>query len=522
MKPLLKTFSLLFVTGFLLLLGACSNPDGEMGTITINVEGRTARWAGTVPNFTTLGYPAYEINLLQNNISVKSATVAQGDSSAYLTVEPGEYTLKVDAYLNSYHFATYSDVHIIDAGPNTITVNMERLSSPAIVITQDDGSGGTYTFPAKVITYTTTDTLTLTVINFGGTATGPLTIDLSSDFTSVDTLPSGDLVQDGSFILSVSPILGLVTASSPYTSTIRIRNASGDPLTSFEVEFSVTGTLSTVTFDLRGGTSTSPLDQTVVTGGFATEPTTTPTRDPSGLSGWYDFDGWYKEAALTNPWLFNTDTVEANTTLYAKWKPLKLPGETGPGGGIIFYVEDAGPGFTVDGYGTAGVGSGFATYTAHYLEAAPANATNSSWIGSATASVIIPETTGITTFTSTLVGVRNFIGKGRRDTQIIVAFYADITQSTNVTPVSDTAANRAVGYRAPAPYDTIDDWFLPSIGELDVLYIHENVTPDVGMGTNMFWSSSQYNAINAWRQNASNRSYAAKDITHFVRAIRAF
>ena len=33
----------------------------------------------------------------------------------------------------------------------------------------------------------------------------------------------------------------------------------------------------------------------------------------------YRFDGWYKNAACTKAWNFETDTVTTNTTLYAKW-----------------------------------------------------------------------------------------------------------------------------------------------------------------------------------------------------------
>jgi uncharacterized repeat protein (TIGR02543 family) len=36
----------------------------------------------------------------------------------------------------------------------------------------------------------------------------------------------------------------------------------------------------------------------------------------------HNFDGWYKEAAFTNPWNFGTDTVTMDTTIYAKWIPV--------------------------------------------------------------------------------------------------------------------------------------------------------------------------------------------------------
>ena len=68
----------------------------------------------------------------------------------------------------------------------------------------------------------------------------------------------------------------------------------------------------TVTFDLNGHGDTAPAIQKVSPEGKATKPS-----DPQE-SG-YTFSGWYKEAACQNVWNFDTDTVSANITLYAKW-----------------------------------------------------------------------------------------------------------------------------------------------------------------------------------------------------------
>lgn len=70
----------------------------------------------------------------------------------------------------------------------------------------------------------------------------------------------------------------------------------------------------TVTFN-KNTTQTvtsMPSDQTVRYGGKVTEP------DAPSSEG-FVFMGWYKESACTNKWAFATDTVDANTTLYAKW-----------------------------------------------------------------------------------------------------------------------------------------------------------------------------------------------------------
>jgi uncharacterized repeat protein (TIGR02543 family) len=66
----------------------------------------------------------------------------------------------------------------------------------------------------------------------------------------------------------------------------------------------------TVTFNVDGGSAVAA--QTVVQGGKASKPV-----DPTRAG--YTFAGWYKDAAKTTPWNFDTDTVTAVTTIYAKW-----------------------------------------------------------------------------------------------------------------------------------------------------------------------------------------------------------
>lgn len=65
-----------------------------------------------------------------------------------------------------------------------------------------------------------------------------------------------------------------------------------------------------VTFDTDGGSEVP--SQTVAYGGLAIEPTA-PTKDG------YTFDNWYKDAELTTLFDFMTETITANTTIYAKW-----------------------------------------------------------------------------------------------------------------------------------------------------------------------------------------------------------
>jgi hypothetical protein len=70
-------------------------------------------------------------------------------------------------------------------------------------------------------------------------------------------------------------------------------------------------------------------------------------------------------------------------------------------------------------------------------------------------------------------------------------------------------------------------WFLPSINELNQMYINRATLEAVSGFTafsNYYWSSTEYDSLNAWEQNFVNglQSNASKDITNFVRAVRAF
>lgn len=66
-----------------------------------------------------------------------------------------------------------------------------------------------------------------------------------------------------------------------------------------------------VTFESNGGTDVP--SQTVHYGELVERPDN-PTRDG------YTFGGWYSDIDLQDPWDFETDTVQGNMTLYAKWQ----------------------------------------------------------------------------------------------------------------------------------------------------------------------------------------------------------
>jgi uncharacterized repeat protein (TIGR02543 family) len=66
----------------------------------------------------------------------------------------------------------------------------------------------------------------------------------------------------------------------------------------------------TVTFNSNGG---SAIESRKVAPGGTVAPAASPARNDDV------FDGWYRDAALTTQWSFGVDTVNSNTTIYAKW-----------------------------------------------------------------------------------------------------------------------------------------------------------------------------------------------------------
>ena len=182
-------------------------------------------------------------------------------------------------------------------------------------------------------------------------------------------------------------------------------------------------------------------------------------------------------------------------------------GDTGPGGGKIFYIAPAG--FTVEGYtGTTG---SFPEYTAHYLEVAPENAVASPQQWSLDFTLI----TGLTSYANTdelnAAIAAGVTGNGRKDTQIIIA-----ELGTNV----EYAARSASTYTTDSGHT---DWFLPSVTELNLLYQSGSAISD--MPDDIFWSSSVSTGSMVWIQFFSD-GYLHEQIPDnpvaAVRSVRAF
>jgi hypothetical protein len=154
-------------------------------------------------------------------------------------------------------------------------------------------------------------------------------------------------------------------------------------------------------------------------------------------------------------------------------------GDPGPADGIIFYDKKE----YTNGW--------------RYLEAAPASTEfNAEW-------------GPYTHVAGTEIGV----GSGKRNTELIVAALKENGKAAQL------CANLEVnGHK---------DWFLPSMGELDLIFTNLKLMDLGGFKDDWYWSSSasEYGTIAAWAQRFSDGSrndYNHKGSAFLVRAVRAF
>ena len=176
-------------------------------------------------------------------------------------------------------------------------------------------------------------------------------------------------------------------------------------------------------------------------------------------------------------------------------------GMTGPGGGIIFFVD----------YDDQYVGL-------NYLEAAPVGWGNGITVNQGG---LTGETSGSSTVdpvmkwcsnTSSLLGLdawaNSAVGAGANNTST--------ADATCVGGAVQAASDYAGGSKS--------DWFLPSTGEAMLMYTNLRQVGVGGFAFNGYWSSSELNAYEAWSQAFSfgDQAGTTKTTINWVRPVRAF
>jgi uncharacterized repeat protein (TIGR02543 family) len=192
----------------------------------------------------------------------------------------------------------------------------------------------------------------------------------------------------------------------------------------------------------------------------------------------YTFGGWFTEVNGGGTEFTSSTVVTGDITVYAEWH--YVIGDVGPAGGYIFYDK----GSYSDGW--------------RYLEAAPAsNEEFTTWGENVT------------------VGTDTAIGSGANNTVIIVKKLGE----------SAYAAKYCADLVVTKEEVEYDDWFLPSRGEINYIYLNL-ASKNLGGFSHMqaYWSSSENIGYNVWSQYSfSVGQYPCnRDSQLWVRPVRAF
>jgi hypothetical protein len=197
----------------------------------------------------------------------------------------------------------------------------------------------------------------------------------------------------------------------------------------------------------------------------------TGTKGDTGATG--------TSGALTNSQIKNICGVNGTTACAI--------GQQGPGGGVVFMTPS-----------TLGNTTGLFYEAAPSTWSSPSGDPTSAWCSN----------------TSTLLGVASAVtGTGAMDGANKTAVMLGVCTSG--------AANLADAYTVTVNGVVYGDWFLPSKGELNQMYV--NKTAIGGFASGLYWSSSELVAAFAWVQDFdSGQGNLNKTNAGYVRPVRAF
>jgi TolB-like protein len=183
-------------------------------------------------------------------------------------------------------------------------------------------------------------------------------------------------------------------------------------------------------------------------------------------------------------------------------------GDNGPAGGIVFYpaayiqtpplpagtvyqVGDTGPAGGIIFYANTGAGDW------KYLEAAPASAEFTAQWSSSNGDV---------------KGTAPAVGSGKKNQDLLLDF------------LNSNGLGGAAQQCDLLNINGFNDWFLPSQGELNMMYLNLKMKRLGGFGTGRYWSSTQENSGYGRYQNFNDgdQGYTSKGEKYLVRAIRQF
>lgn len=318
-----------------------SNPACTTDALTVYTDQTSGVSGAVTPDQTyySISYATADSSIFTVNSSTGLITpVAVGTANLNITVtyQNGGYsksfTRSITVANRPVYLCGFKDDHNWDQGDANLMIY--------------NASTGLYEIERYIYGYTTT---------YGSGSTS----DSDTGFKVIDS--SGDTVLyygNNGTITSSSTSLTLNSTDGTYNVRLTTKNCSVSKAY-YKFTYNYTTHVITayypsiVTFNMQShGSAVSA--QVIKYGEKATQPTPAPTATG------YTFGGWYKETGCTNAWDFSTDTVTADTPLYAKWTPITYTVTLDANGGTIDGSDTKTISHT---YGTATDISGYAPAT---------------------------------------------------------------------------------------------------------------------------------------------------------------
>ena len=457
------------------------------------------------------GTPIYYYTITSNPGAISVIAPIQGSGSVTVTglTKATTYTFTLTAHnINGSSRAATSPApittlaeKIVRVSPTSSSSNAPTLAAPAFTLSSSSQSVLVNTSISTVTNTSTGGAISSYAISPAApagltfsTSTGqlsgtPTSIQSATAYTITATNAAGSATQ--TFTLTVTtaaPAFSLSSVAETRVATTAITGytitSTGAPITSYSYE----------------GTLPSGLAFSTSTGRITGTPTETRTATTYTIIG-------------------ASASGETATATY-RLRVTGDIGDTGPGGGIIYY------------YRSAGFNCGpTRASTCRYLEAAPAR-----WLGTSDTSTRWAQQQPVDYSSTTVPGNRataTEIGWGYRNTRAIVA------QGNNATSASAVADSHTVTVSGVV----YDDWFLPSKDELnqmckwarnqawvsDATACDNSGSLNSGPGASGFtayyyWSSSESANTLAWMQNFADGAPVSTYKYNMVsiRPIRAF
>ena len=351
------------------------------------------------------------------------------------------------------------------------------VDAPSAVSATDVGTGRAYNNGSATVSFT--------AATKGGAATSFTTVSTPGSFTASGTtspLTVTGLQSGTAYTFAVSGINSTGTGpslSSTGITATTVPDAPGTPTAT------VTNTSTVSLAFTAGATGGKTITSYTATSSPSVSLTVTGTSSPVSVSGVFNPATSYTfYLTAVNA---NGSSVTSSASNSVTPRTTYAIGDTGPGGGIVFY--DAGSTLSWGRYLEAAVSTTSPSWTDPSVP----------WIGS-----------GSTTTTNG--NTNTAIGTGMANTLAMVA--------QNAT--AGCAATVCRSYAGGGYTSTTTGWFLPSKDDFNALVAQG--TAFSGLTTNPYWSSSEYTYRYSWFQfgDGSGQSVTSKSSSGYVRAIRAF